>query len=411
MEEIFIGRQPIFNRNKEVVAYELLFRSANMDNAQFTDGNYATSVVLSHTFIEMGLDSLVGDKLAFINLTRSFLMGEYPLPPQPERLVLEVLEDIQADDELVVALTKLADQGFKIALDDVVNPLDVAMLLDLAHIVKVDLMASDLTQLPKFLPVYKARNVELLAEKIENQAEFQMCKDWGFDYFQGYFLQKPEIIRSRKLTASKVVIMRLLGKLQDDHVSFQEIEASFRQDLALTYKLLRLINSAYYGVTQEITSIHQALTLLGIEQLRSWVSLLLLAETETKPQELLKTAMIRGKMAELLAQITHRPHPSIYFTVGLFSVLDALMDMKLEDILGQVTLSEEVNDALLHRKGDLGEMLSCVLAYEAGDIEHLQYRNLKLKSIRECYFDAVRWADKTVTDVYTLADSPDDATH
>lgn len=395
MADVYIGRQPIFDRNLEVLGYELLYRSAEMDRAVFNDANHATSVVMSNTFLEIGLDRLVGDKLAFLNLTRAFILGDYPLPQRQDRLVLEVLEDITIDQELIDAVQNLANNGFKVALDDVINPQDVEQLLGICHIVKVDLMQADRTLLPEQVKFYKRYpQIKLLAEKIETQNELDFCKQIGFDYFQGYFLSKPRVVREKKLSSTKMTIMQVLAEMQKPDVEFNKIEAIIRQDVAMSYKLLRLINSAYYSTRSEIKSIKQALTLLGLTQIRSWVSLLLLSEAENKPTELVKVAMIRAKMSELLAIEMRYSKPEAHFIVGLFSVLDALMDMPLDEILSQVPLAQDVNAALLWREGELGELLNWVLAYEQGNWDALSDYPLGSESLRECYFEAVDWADE-----------------
>lgn len=394
MAEVYIGRQPIFDRSLQVFGYELLYRSADMNKAVFSDANHATSVVMSNTFLEIGLERLVGDRLAFLNLTRAFLLGEYPIPHRHDRLVLEVLEDITIDDELVEAVQRLAKNGFKLALDDVVNPQDVERLLGIAHMVKVDLMQTDRSVLAEHVEVYKKHGIKMLAEKIETKEEFEWCKELGFDYFQGYFLSKPSVIKEKKLTSTKMTIMQLLSEMQTPNIEFGRIEDVIRKDVSLSYKLLRLLNSAYYSTRSEIKSIRQALTLLGLREIRSWVSLLLMSEAENKPPELVKTAMIRGKMCELIAEELDLARSEAYFIVGLFSVLEALMDIPLDEILAQVPLSKEVNAALLWREGELGQMLEWVLAYEAGDWNKLGDYPAGSESICACYLESVEWAEE-----------------
>ena len=244
MSEVYIGRQPIFNRNLEVFGYELLYRSADMDRADFLDGNHATSVVISNTFLEIGLERLVGDKWAFINLTRPFLMGEYPIPLQPDKLILEILEDIVLDQELVEAVRDLKAKGFTLALDDVIDPARLEALAGLASMVKVDLMTTNRLLLPQQIDRYMSARVSLLAEKIETFEEFEWCQNLGFDYFQGYFLSKPQVIKEKKLKGTKIVIMELLAALQKPDVEFNKVEEIIQKDVALSYKLIRLINSA-----------------------------------------------------------------------------------------------------------------------------------------------------------------------
>jgi EAL and modified HD-GYP domain-containing signal transduction protein len=255
-------------------------------------------------------------------------------------------------------------------------------------------MTTNRLLLPQQVDKYMSARVSLLAEKIETFEEFEWCQNLGFDYFQGYFLSKPQVIKEKKLTGTKIVIMELLAALQKPDVEFHKVEEIIQKDVALSYKLIRLINSAYYGVRSEIKSIKQALTLLGLKQIQSWVSLLLLSEADKKPSELIKTAMIRGKMCEILAEDLHEPRPEIPFTIGLFSVLDALMDMSLEDILAQVPLAQEVKDALLKHTGPYGRLLSCVLAYEKADWPNVRLQGLNPVNVVDAYLEAVDWADE-----------------
>lgn len=396
MTDVYIGRQPIFDRDLNVTGYELLYRSAEMDHAQFMDGDHATAAVISNTFLEIGLERLVGNKLAFINLTRSFLTGQYPLPQDHSNLVLEILEDITIDQELIEAVDQLRKQGFTLALDDVTRPEDVERILGLTHIVKVDLMLTNHAKLPQQISVYQRHKVKLLAEKIETQAEFEFCKNLGFDYFQGYFLCRPNVHKEKKLSSSKMSILQLLAEMHNPDVEFTVIEETIQQDVTMSFKLLRLINSAFYGMRSEITSVKQALTLLGLRQIQSWVSLLLISESENKPHELMKISMIRAKMSERLALAENQPRPEVFFTVGLFSVLDAMLDTTLEKILEQVPLSQDVKQALTQHTGKLGESLRCVLAYENGELEAIYFGSLDGTTIAECYLDAVEWADESI---------------
>lgn len=391
---LFIGRQAIFDNNLNVKAYELLFRSGETNQAQFVDGNHATSVVIANAFLEMGLHTLVGEKQAFINLTREFILGDYPLPFSSEQLVLEVLEDIHVDQELREALLGLKAQGYQLALDDVVNPENVALILDLASVIKVDLMSTDRQLLPAQMKQYQGGGRLLLAEKVETQAEFEWCQSLGFDLYQGYFFAKPAVIKAKKLPGSKLVILRLIADLQKSDVEFQKLEAMVSQDVSLSYKLLRLMNSAYFGTRSKIQSVRQALTLLGLKQIQAWLSLLLLSESENKPPELLRTAMVRGKMAEFLCQNETQLKPESGFTVGLFSVLEALMDMSLPDILKEVPFSEDIQEALLQYKGPLGEVLQAVLNYERGEFRALKDSPFSVDALRNAYMGAIIWSQE-----------------
>ena len=392
MLEAFVGRQPIYNRQLKVVGYELLFRAYETDHAEFVDGDRATSQVMLDTFMEIGLERLAGDGLAFINLTRSFIAGKYPLPLPQDRAVLEVTESITVDKELIDAVRVLSKRGYQIALDDVVNPDDVVPLLDIADIVKVDLIDVERDRLEQYVEILRQHDLKLLAEKVETPDDFDLCNSLGFDYFQGYFLCKPNVVRGHRVPVTRLAILLLLAKLQAPDIEFRELEEIVRQDISLSYKLLRLINSAFYAIPKKIESIRQALTLLGIKQVQAWMSLLFLLRIDDKPHELIVTAMVRAKMCELLALASKEHNAETYFMVGLFSVLDALLDLPLDEVLTSLPLSDEIGSALLRHEGRLGAVLRCVLAYEKGAWEDVRCHGLGPGVIRDVYLESLDWA-------------------
>lgn len=394
MPEIFVGRQPIYDRQLKVVGYELLFRSYEGDHAEFLDGDLATSQVILNTFTEIGLERLVGNGLAFINLTRSFILGEYSPPLAKHRVVLEILEKIPVDNELIEALRLLSARGYQLALDDVVDPHDVDPLLDIVDFVKLDLAAVERGRLEEHVATLRQHNVKLLAEKVETQDEFKLCRDLGFDYFQGYFLCRPNVVRGQRMPNTRLAIMRLLAKLQVPDIEFGRLEEIVQQDISLSYKLLRLINSAFYARPTEIKSIRQALTLLGIRQVQAWLALLVLSRIDDKPHELMITAMVRAKMCELLTLGLKEHSAETGFMIGLFSVLDALLDLPLEEVLASLPLAEEVTRALLHHEGQLGAVLGCVLAYERGNWEVACCLDLEPETICGAYLKSLDWASE-----------------
>lgn len=397
MLEVFVGRQPIYNQQLKVIGYELLFRSYRSETAEFLNGDSATSQLILNTFMEIGLEQLVGGGLAFINLTRSFFLEKLPLPLLEDRVVIEVLENITIDDEFVEAVQFLSDRGYQIALDDVVNPDDVEPLLDIADIVKVDLVDIDRSRLEEYVNVFHKHKLKLLAEKIETHDEFELCKNLGFHYFQGFFFSKPKVISGHKMPESRLAILRLLSKLHTPGIEFKEMEDLISQDVSLSYKLLRLINSSFYARPKKIKSIRHALTFLGIRQIKDWVSLLSLAKVDDKPRELMNTAMVRAKMSEILALALKMKNAETGFTVGLFSVLDALLDLPLKEVIRLLPLSDDITSALLEHKGKFGEVLHCVLAYEHGEWEEAKCPGLEPDAIRDAYLESVNWTNNVAS--------------
>ena len=392
MSDIFIGRQPIYDRKKGVYAYELLFRSAHRNVADITDGDKATSDVIVNTFMEIGLDNIVGNRLAFINLTRAFFVDDTTMSLPSDRVVLEFLEDIEADEEVVAGVTRLCQQGYSIALDDFIYHESLQPLVELADIIKIDIMALSQDEIRSHVEQLRKHPLRLLAEKVETHDDYDFCMELGFDYFQGYFFSQPKILRSQRLPNNRLAILKLLSKLQDPDITPAELESLIIQDVAFSFKILRYVNSAAIALPRKIESIQQAVVILGMATIRSWTTLLAMSQIDDKPAELVVTAMIRARMAENMARALNESDPDAYFTVGLFSALDALMDNSMEDILTQLPLAEHIIDALLHHRGAHGKILSCVLAYERGKWEDIHCEALSTTEIRDAYLSAMQWA-------------------
>lgn len=395
MSDVYIGRQPIFNRQLGVFGYELLFRAGD-ENAAVLDqigADGATSTTIINSFLEIGLEKLVGKRYAFINLTEQFLFGENALPISPKQVILEVLEDIPVDDRLIQALKTLAGKGFIIALDDYIYNTAHKTLVSMVDIIKIDIMQLSQKQLVEHVKILKRYNAKLLAEKIETMEEYEFCQKLGFDYYQGYFLSKPRIIKGKSLPINKLAILNLLSVLQNRDAEIRELEGAISHDVSISYKILKLINSPFFGLSKKVESIRQAIVILGRTQLSSWASMLALTSMEDRPSEMIHIAMARAKMCELLAQKAGKKSLETYFTVGLFSALDILMERDLAGLLEPLPLSSEVTDALLQRKGALGEALNCTLAYEISDFDQALFHGLDSETLLAANIEAVSWAN------------------
>ena len=389
----FVARQAIFDKSLDVVGYELLFRGAATDDAaHFTDRDRASMRVLLDSFLDLGLDQLVGQLPAFLNLTRTFFLSAQKMPLPRDRVVLELLEGERIDAPLIESVRGYAQSGYRIALDDFEYAPGTEPLLEIADIVKIDVLNLSPSQVEEQVRIVRPYDAVLLAEKVETTEHYEFCKDLGFDLFQGYFLCRPNVLGGHRIPANRLATLRLLAKLQDPHVELEALEKIIREDLSLSYKLLRLINSAYYGLPQKVESIKQTLVLLGLHHIRAWVSLLTLSSLDDKPDELMATAMIRAKMCEQLAERAGILSADVYFTAGLFSTLDALLDMSMEDIMEQLPLAAELTAALLDREGSMGMALDCVVAYERGEWEAVVFRALEPHDIRGAYLEAVEWS-------------------
>ena len=404
MAEVLVGRQPIFNRYMEVFAYELLYRSGDMNAATFRDGDKATTQVILNTLLEMGLDSIVGDAKAFINLTRNFLVGKYPILLPANRVVIEILEDIKSDAQVIAAARDLRNAGFTIALDDVITSDRITPFCGISSIIKLDLKQIDFFSLPDIITACKQNGFQVLAEKVETQSDYNMCHRLGVDYYQGYFLCKPNIMRGKKMDSSRLVIMQSLALLQNQKATFTDLESIIARDVGLSYKLLRLSNSGYYSFAQEVKSLRQAISLIGLDTMRGWMSLLLMTSLQDKPPELTNIALQRARMAESMARLYGQAQPEIYFLVGLFSVLDALMDQPMDQLVKELNLSEPVSGALLRNEGLPGVVLNGIKAHENGDWDTVMKLNIPPETLTNLYLDSIKWTN-ILSDEIRQADS------
>ena len=387
--EVFICRQPIHNRQLTVVAYSVLLHG----NATPSVQDYvATSQMLEHTFIDIGLEAIVGQTRACVRLTRGFLLLDYTTVFPPERVIVEIAPDTLVDTELLTAIRALATQGYTITLPDVLAYTHLYPLVDVAGIILFDLSAYSSTVIQEHVAQLQPYAVQLLARAVNTPEDFAFCYTLGVDYVQGHFFCQPDVLKGQRVSTNRLIIMQILAKLMQPDTEFEELETLIRCDVSLSYKLLRLINSSFFGLSRNITSIRQALLLLGMKQVTIWVSLMLLAGVDDKPHELAVTAMIRARMCELLAKAIHQKGAETFFLVGLFSTLDAVMDRPLSDLLTALPLAEEVSRALLHYEGLYGAVLHAVLAYERGDWKPARQLGLDSAVINEAYLQAIAWS-------------------
>ena len=391
----FVARQPIYDSRMEVYGYELLFRAADESGDDVENANEATASTIVTTFGDIGLETLVGGRMCFVNVTREFILNDFvPLLPVG-RVGLEMPRDIAADPEVSAKLSELGEMGYIIVLDDFVMRPDSERLLELAHMVKLDAQSFTDEQLRDQIESIAAHKVKLVGERIESYEEFDRCKAAGIGFFQGYFFCQPKTVAGKGIPSNRLAQVQLIAALQNPDVDLEELDAGISRDLGVSYRLLRWINSAYFSLPRKVNSVHEALVLLGARNVRSWAMLVTLAGLDDTPTELTRTAMLRGKMAELVAHELERPDTEAYFTVGLFSVIDAFMNMRMEDVLAELPLGPDVSAALLRRAGPMGEVLEWVTAYERGEFEALGEPVAAADRIlRDAYVRALRFADE-----------------
>ena len=392
MSQFMVGRQPIFDAKLSVHGYELLFRGPASPRP---GGDVMTADVLVRAGLDIGLASLVGTKLAFVNATRSFLVGEQQVPFSPRQVVIEVLEDVPRDPEVLAGCRRLAQNGYALALDDYVWGRDDDPFLELVSIVKLDVLELTPAQLVEAVKRCSAYGVQLVAEKVETREQLRACQDLGFDLFQGYLLSRPEVVEGRALSPSKLTCLRIIDKLCDQRTSAGDIERLVQTDAALSYRFLRAAGAgAARGLYRRLSSVRDAVVLLGERRLRAWVMLMLLTGAHEGSDERLNIAMSRARMAELIALAVAPDLADSAFTVGLVSALDLLLQVQLPAVLEGLSLGAKLEDALLGHVGVLGAVLSDVLAWEVGG-EGLRLRSgLGLADVEQCYLGALAWASE-----------------
>ncbi len=396
--DVFVGRQPIFNKDLGVYAYELLFRSGDQSNhAVILGGDSATAQVVLNAFMEIGLTNLVGEHKAFLNFTEGFLVREnIPLFPSAQ-LVIEVLETVKPTPAVVKAVEHLRGLGYTIALDDFFYTDEYKPLVALADIIKIDIINVGAKNLVNHIRSIRATNerVRLLAERVETRDQFEYCKSLGMDYFQGYFFAKPQIIKGQRLPSNKMAILNLLASVYDPDVDMSDLAAIVGRDVGLSHKLLSFVKTYPGNQDIQINSIKDAVLRFGLQKLQSWVSVLLLSGMDDKPSELFNTALLRARFMELLAEKGKCAMRDTFFMVGLFSCLDALMDTAMIEALAAMTISDEAKAALTKNEGVIGQALTCALAIERGDIAKTAFLDINPGDISALYMQAMVWATAT----------------
>lgn len=363
----YVARQPIFTRDKNIYGYELLFRDGLDNCVPAVDGDAATTALLSRSFLTFGLEKITAGRRAFINFTRNLIVGEVPMLLPRETTVVEILEDIPPDDAVLRACRKIADGGYPLALDDFAYTPSAQPLMDLADIIKIDFRASARAEIEACIAHLPDKDVALLAEKVETYADFRQAQEMGFDLFQGYFFCKPEVLQTREISGSRLNLLQIMAEASKPDMAFDEIEALVARDVSVTYKMLRYINSAFFKRLREIASIREALVYLGEKEVRRFLSLMAMSGLGTdKPAELIKTSCIRARFCELLGTTSSRDDAAQLFTLGLFSVIDAILDQPMADIMNKLPLSEPIRRALADNEGPLAGYLSLAKAYEKG---------------------------------------------
>lgn len=407
VRDFFLARQPILNRNQDLIGYELLFRNAASGPANIIDDLSATAAVIAHTS-HLGIEKVIGETIGFVNVDAAVLMSDIFQVLPREKVVLEIVETMKVTPGILLRIRELVNAGFRFALDDVVaDSEDVQQLMPMMDIIKVDLCDMSLPSLLALTPKFKLSGKRLLAEKVETHAQFQTCLDLGFDYFQGYYFAKPVILTGKKLSPSQCAILELMRLIIAD-ADNAAIEETIKRDVSLGWNLLRLVNTAGIGARHRIDSLSKALQVLGREQLRRWLQIMLYAEPNRKRSSmapLLSMASSRGKLLELLTAAAHpgKQHlADTAFTVGIMSLMDTLFSLPMADILAEISVTDDVSNALLHRQGYFGTILSLAECLENMEengaflMPLLQQLHLSCERLFQLEIAAFEWSNGVV---------------
>lgn len=407
--EVFIGRQPIFNLHEQVVAYELLYRSKNVNAFPMVDSDAATIDVLVNSFLSIGFEEVTKGKPGFVNFTENLLMSSIHEFLNPSQVVIEILEDVPLTSQLVERVIELKKQGFQIALDDFMMDDQVKVydeLFEQIDYIKVDFLASSIVKRMEIENKVKEKfpHIQLLAEKVETRHQFEVAKSSGYVLFQGYFFEQPQIIRATDIPANAIQYIHIISLLKEEEPNIHLLAENIERDISLTYKLLQMINNSSKRSKSKVRSIKQAIVLLGVSNLRKWIYLLAMREIDIDAdsdlfKEVMCTSLFRAKVCEKLAKLAYKKNFSEYFLVGMFSLIDTLLQRPMNVILQQLPFSEDIANTILGFETEMTPYLEFSIALSKLDwlrLEELAVQlNIQLVDIDLLYYEAIEWAEKS----------------
>ena len=383
----FIGRSPVYDRRLELFAYQLHPCSPSQER-----GNEIMLQLLQQTWEKTRLAQLTGGKTGFISLPGTLLENLSDLSLPQDRLI--VCASWQALNEPAInSIKALAGKGYLIAIDFEHYDPDWADQLDFIQICSVGSIDTVREIQPHIGPLHD-RGLKLLFHHVESQDQYDTAFDAGFDYFQGHFFERPRLIHGTHIPANKMAILQLIARLQDPDITIDEVEKLISYDITLSYKILRLINAAFYGLPKKVDSIQRAVVFFGLNRIKQWATVIAFNAIDYKPKELMITALVRAKTCETIArQLGRSDHEQCYLS-GLFSLLDAIMDAPMQQILQHLSLTDDINEALLYGGGPIGQVLQSSLNLEQGICHRLPLPQLDLANAMQAYLEAIEWAEK-----------------
>lgn len=393
----YVARQAIFDRDKNVHAYELLFRDGKSNCFPDIEPDEATSKLITGSHLALGVEEITSGKTAFINFHNDTLLYRFPTSLDPHSIVIEIVETVDISDQLVSACKHIKNLGYKIALDDHDFDPKWDVLIPFVHTVKVDIDDCDFDKIEQNIQKFKDAKLKLVAERVETKEQFERCLELGFDSFQGYFFAKPEVMKQKNIPSSKLILLDLMRVSASTDFDFERISQIIEKDVALSYMLLRFINNPVMNKRNKITSLNHALTYMGEVEIKKFIALLALANLgDNKPPELVHLSLVRARFCELVAIAKKEANnPPKGFLVGLFSLLDALLDQNMEQLMEKLPLSDDLKGALCGMQSQLRDYLSMARAFEFGDWSGVKRHAAKLaldqRMLHSFYNESIKW--------------------
>lgn len=404
--EVFVAKQPIYNSNQELFAYELLYRSSHENSFPNIDGDQATAEVIINSYLNIGIEELSNGKPCFINFTEKLLQLRFPTYFRPREIVVEILESVRPTEEIIEICKELKQQGFQIALDDVIlydNHLDSNPLFHYADYIKVDFLSTTKECRKQVEKVANTLNIKMVAEKIETFQAYEEAKQSGYDYFQGFYFAKPTIVSTYDIPSYFYFNYEEIEKLAMTEASIDSITEIIEKDPSLSLKLLKLVNPPFYRSQQKISSIKQAVMLLGLIEIKKWLYILSVKAkgsiTSNPSKDVIQLSLTRAKMCESIERLRkNRAATSAYFTLGMFSLIDKLVGVPMDKVIQDLPLQDELSDALYGIQNPLKDVLDLVTAVEKAQwgviSEKCKVLSIDEKDLFKIYAESLNWSNQ-----------------
>jgi EAL and modified HD-GYP domain-containing signal transduction protein len=397
--DILFARHSIYCKNRDVEYYELLFRNAQNAFDPSINDETATFEVIANNYSNIVKDGELKSIPCFIKVTDELLLsGRLPELPKG-RFVLELLGRSKITPQLVEKLQELGKKGVRLALADY-DPEDgrFDVLLNIVHILKLDIRRLGMENLPSIIAKLRPYHLELLADKVESQEQYVKCVEMGFSLYQGFFLSEPATVKGKKIAANKIILLQLLAEVDRPGASAKSMEEIALNDPTLTFKILKVVNSAAFNTPKEITSLSHAISLVGMVQIKRWIVIFMTSKEDNASADLINNMLVRGRMCELISEMSGQNDPISFFMVGLLSQLDALLNMEMKELLQQMPLTDEISHAILDHQGEMGAVLSDVKYYQHGDFDAVK-GNLSNDIYQMAYRHSLNWAQQVMKSI------------